>query len=114
MNSILEFIQKIVSQDQAVWIMYLVIANIGLGTLAALLKNKFELAYFLNFAKRVTIVFGAYFFVSIAAIGMADFTPMRDVAWAASLAYLATQIADNLKELGLPIPDKISNLLEKK
>lgn len=113
MNSVLQFIQGLVDPVQAQALAYLCGANLLLGALAALVKGQFELVRLADFWKRVAVVFGSYLAVSIASRAMADFAPLQTALWVALLAYLAAQVTGNLKDLGLPIPDRISNFLER-
>lgn len=113
MNNILEFIQEMVSDGQVQTLGWLILANVILGTVAALYRGKFELVKFMDFGKRVIVIFGSYLGVAIAAKGMADFDSLITVYWAALLAYMAGQILSNLKELGIaPIPDSIMRFVE--
>ncbi len=115
MNSILQFLQSVVSVDQGQVLVYMILANVILGTVAALKKGEFELAKFSDFGKRVIVVFGTYLGVAIASGAIADWTPLRDIAWGALTAYLGTQLLDNVKDLlGLKIPENISKLIERK
>lgn len=114
MNNILEFIESVISLDQAQVLAWLIIANLILGTIAALVIGKFELARFKDFGKRVLIIFGSYLGVSVAAFAMADLEALRTTYWAALIAYMAAQLLSNLKEIGvLPIPDSISKYIER-
>ncbi len=115
MNSILQFLQSMVSVDQAQVLVYMVLANLVLGSVAALKQGQFELARFKDFGKRVIIVFGTYLGVAIASGALADWTPLRDVAWAGLIGYLGTQIVSNVTDLlGKKLPDSISKLIERK
>lgn len=111
---ILEFIKEVISEDQVMTLIYLILANVVLGTIAALVKGKFELARFRDFGKRTLIILGSYLGVSVAAHAMSDFDALRTVYWAALIAFMATQLVDNLKDIGLPVPDSVSRVLEKK
>jgi len=111
---IVGFLQQVVDATQAQVLVYLLLVNLVLGVLAALRKGKFELARLKDFGLRTITVLGTYLGVSVASVAMADFTPMRTVAWAALVAFLATQILDNAKDLGLPVPNVIGKWLERK
>lgn len=114
MNSILEFIQTIVSVNQAQALMYLILANLIIGSVAALKNGEFEIARFRDFGSRVIVVFGTYLAVAIASNAMADFVSLRDVAWGALVAYLSTKILDNVKDLlGIQLPESISKLISR-
>lgn len=115
MNSISQFLQSMVSVDQAQVLGYMVLANLILGSVAALKQGQFELAKFKDFCKRLIIVFGTYLGVAVASKGMADWTPLRDVAWAGLIGYLGTQIVSNVTDLiGKKLPDGISKWIERK
>ncbi len=114
MNNILEFLQSMVSSSQAQVLVWLILANLVLGTVAALKTGEFQIARFKDFGKRVIIVFGTYLGVSIASRGIADYNPLRDVCWAALIAYLGTQLISNLKDIGvLPLPESINKFIER-
>lgn len=115
MNSILQFLQSMVSVDQAQVLVYMVLANLILGSVAALKQGQFELARFKDFGKRVIIVFGTYLGVAVASVAIADWVPLRDIAWGALVAFLGTQILDNAKDLlGLQVPESITRWFERK
>lgn len=112
---ILDFLKSVVSLDQAQVLLYLILANLILGTVAAIKQGEFELARFMDFGKRVITVFGTYLAVAIAAKAVADWSTMRDIAWASLIAYLGTQIVSNVKDLlGVPLPVSISKWIERK
>lgn len=111
---ILEFIKSVVNENQAQTLVYLILANLILGTVAAIYKSEFELARFMDFGKRVLAIFGSYLAVAIAAHAMADFDAIRTVYWSALIVYMVSQIASNLKDLGIvPIPDSINQFIER-
>lgn len=110
----LNFVKSVVDAGQLQILAYLVMANLILGVIAAVVKDTFELNRLKDFWKRVVMVFGSYLAVSLASKAMADLEVMRTSVWVALLAFLVAQIVGNLKELGLPLPDKISKFIERK
>ena len=110
---IVEFLKSIVDPTQAQVLTYLILANILTGVVGALAKGKFELVKVVEFWKRLGVVVGAYLIASLAAKGLADSELLRDVCWVALLAHLAGHIISNLKEWGLPVPDKLSRWIER-
>lgn len=114
MNGILQFLQSVVSLDQAQVLAYMILANLVLGTVAALKDGKFELAKFWDFGKRTLIVFGTYLGVSVASKAIADFTELRNIAWGALVAYMGTQVISNVTDLlGTKVPEGVQKWLQK-
>ena len=113
MNTILEFLQGLVTLAQAQTLLFLIVANLGLGVLVALKEGSFELGRFKDFGKQVAIMFGIYLVVSLAAKGLSDFAPMQTVAFAGCVMYMATRITEKLAELGFSLPDKVVNGIPK-
>ncbi len=110
----LNFVKSVVDAGQLQVLAYLVMANLILGVVAAIVKGTFELNKLVDFWKRVVMVFGSYLAVSLASKAMADLEVMRTSAWIALLAFMSAQIIGNLRELGLPIPAKITKFIERK
>src|SRR3990167_3165671 len=110
---ILNLIGNVVSKIEVQTLAYLIAANIVLGLARAVIKGQFELARLADFAKTIVAVFGSYLGVAVASIAMADFKEMRDVAWLALVGVLLVKIKDNLKDMGLPIPEKLNKLFNR-
>ena len=110
---ILSFISKIVDIGQLQVLGYLIGANFVLGTVAALVKGKFEIARLKDFWKRVGTVFGAYITVAVLAKGIADWAIMVPVIYWTLVAYMGAQLVSNLKDCGLPIPPPLQKFIER-
>ena len=110
---IFNLIGNVISKIEVQTLAYLIAANVVLGLARAVIKGQFELAKLADFARTVIMVFGAYLGVAIASVAMADFKEMRDVAWLALIGVLLVKIKDNLKDLGIPVPEKLNKLFNR-
>ena len=110
---ILTFLQAIVNVTQAKVLALLILANLVLGTVASIKEGKFEVNRLKDFLRRTLVVFGGYLGAALAGAALADFSPLRTVAWAALVAFLAAQIVGNLRALGLPLPDSVTKWIER-
>jgi len=108
------FILSVISKTEAQILIYLVIANLILGVVRAVVIGEFEFAKLADFWKTTLGVFGGYLSVAIVSIKIADFVQLRDVAWIALVALLVSKIKDNLKEMGVPIPNIVNNFVGSK
>jgi phage-related holin len=113
MNNIMEFLQGLITVDQARILIWLVAANLLLGVVVALKEGNFDWGRFKDFWKQVGIMFGIYLVVSLAAHGLGDFEPMRTVAFAGCIAYMAKRITEKLTEMGFSLPEKAINAVPK-
>lgn len=89
---------------------YLCLANMGLGVLGALLKEKFDLTYVKEMWKRIAVLFSAYAVTAFFTVGLADFAPILTAVWVGLIADLTGRLILNLKDIGLPVPDSVAKL----
>ena len=110
---ILAFLRDIVDPIQLQVLGYLVVGNLVLGAFAALKKGEFQFSRFKDFWTRVACYGAGYLVVSsFVKVAVNDATgtiqpiaALQPAIWLGILVSLVKDISDNLKDMGLPIPD---------
>jgi len=122
---ILNFIQQVVSVQQAEVLSAMLVANFGLGVLAALKTNTFQLAKLGDIWKRIGFMLGGYILVSGLTVGIAQATNLnsdwgiflsggiRDLTWVAFTGYMLAQITSNVTDIfGIQLPENVQKIIE--
>ena len=107
------FIFSVVDKGQLQVLAYMCGANLVMGTVGALVRGDFQIAKLKDFWRTIGLVFVAYTTVAIAAKGLADFAPLVTAVYLALIGGLSVKLINNLKDWGLPIPEKLQKFLGK-
>ncbi len=113
MDAWLQLLKGSLDFDQLRILLWFCLGNMGLGTLAALIKGNFKLPYLKEMWKRIAGVGIAYAVTAGITVGLADFKPILTAIWVALLADLTAKLLLNLKDIGLPVPGAVVKLAEK-
>jgi toxin secretion/phage lysis holin len=112
MNPILEFLQSLIEAQQLKMLIYLIVANLILGVVAAIINKTFVLEKVVEFWKKVATVLLAYLAVAILAKALTDFKALVTIVQYALIAYMTAKIIVNLRDIGIPIPDEFMKYIE--
>lgn len=122
---ILNFLQQVVSVQQAEVLSAMLVANFALGILAALKTKTFQLAKLGDIWKRIGYMLGGYIAVSGLTVGIAQATNLssdwgiflsggiRDLTWVAFTGYMLAQISSNVCDIfGIQLPESVQKVIE--
>lgn len=106
-NAIWEFLEGVIDPTQAIVLLALVLGNVFTGILAAMLNGTFEASKVMEFYRRLGVVFISYIGVSVVATVLTDWSALQTAYWAFLIVQMGDKIFENLKKLGLPVPDHL-------
>jgi toxin secretion/phage lysis holin len=105
---ILGFLQAVINLTEVKVLVALLMANFFSGLLSAAVTGTFDFGKLKDIWKRVGAIFGAYLVFSVVSYYVNEWSMIRVVAYASLIADLTQKILKNLKEMGLPVPDQLT------
>ncbi len=113
----LAWLADLVVMIWAIWevkfTVYHILLNLAVALAAAIRTNTFELAKIAEFFYRKLLPYLIVFAVASAASSALSIGWLVTISWALVELALTGDMVDNLKKLGIPIPDDIVNLFKR-
>ena len=108
-GELMELFRTIYGDDKLQYLGALVVANILLGTAASMKAGHFDLTLVASWLQtRVVPLMLAYGATAILALSNAKLAYAEDAAWVVLTVMLVGKVLQNVKQLGIPLPDGIA------
>jgi phage-related holin len=108
-----EFV-KVADSVKLSTLIVLILVNVGLGMAVAIMSSKWQLSKVADWLKtRVVPYVLGYFTICLVATVDESWNTMVVATWGFIVAFFMSKIVQNLKDIGLPVPDALMKLIEK-